>query len=87
MQTVEHLVSFRPASRYRLWREIAWRVRRALLGGAFADLSNEALANHHWAAESALLRAMRTGDVDRVREITSAHAEMGREMRYRRMLS
>lgn len=73
------------------------RVRRGLKGwiadlsamlgfGPFASMSDAKLADHHWAAESALLRAVRCGQTQSVVELTRLVRAMVREMRRRGMV-
>jgi hypothetical protein len=49
----------------------------------FAQLTNEKLADHRWATESALLRAVRCGQVQAVPDLTRLASSMEREMRRR----
>lgn len=52
----------------------------------FADFSDQKLADHRWALQSALFRAVRLhdmGDIDRLQKL---HDAMEREMRHRGLL-
>ncbi len=51
--------------------------------GAFSQMPDDKLADHCWAAESALLRAMRCSDVASVAELSTLTRAMEREMRRR----
>lgn len=52
----------------------------------FAGMEDQKLADHHWAVESALLRAMRLHDLQRVAEMREIHTAIEREMRRRHLL-
>lgn len=54
--------------------------------GPFAQLEDNKLSDHHWAVESALLRAVRLGHADMVAELTQRVCDMEREMRRRDLL-
>lgn len=58
-------------------------VAAALGLGPFASMSDAKLADHHWASESALLRAVRCGKTQSVAELTRLVRSMEREMRRR----
>lgn len=59
----------------------------SLLGlSPFARMSDAKLADHHWAAESALLRAVRCGQVQPVADLAGLVQSMEREMRRRGLM-
>ena len=72
-------------TRFAGWLDWFSRLSAIMGHGAFSRLSDQALADHHWASESALLRALRNGNVEQVKTLTPLIAAMEREMR-RRMI-
>ncbi len=52
----------------------------------FAGFSDQKLADHLWALQSALLRAARLRDVESIDRLQPLHDAMEREMRHRGLL-
>jgi len=70
------------APRRRLRDFLEWFA--AFMGvGPFSNFRDQELSDHHWAAQSGLLRAIRNSDLERVRRLSPLVAAMEREMRRR----
>lgn len=54
--------------------------------GTFSSMNDAKLVDHHWAAESALCRAVRLGQVQIIAELGPLVESMEREMRHRGMM-
>ncbi len=52
----------------------------------FYGVDNAKLADHYWATETALMRAVRCGDTERAGELQGLHRDIEREMRRRSLL-
>lgn len=52
----------------------------------FATLSDQKLADHRWAVQSALFRAVRLRDGEEIDRLQKLHDAMEREMRHRGLL-
>lgn len=53
---------------------------------SFEGIDDTKLADHYWAAESALLRAVRSADTKRIGQLHQLHSRIAREMRRRQIL-
>lgn len=63
-----------------------WRLWRYFSGGSFPWLDNDHLREHHYAIESACIRALRLGHAQQAIELAEQCVALEREMRWRGLL-
>lgn len=86
------MLSFTEFSFYIKPKPASWitRARIALLKlltpRPFADFPKQKLSDHHWAVQSALLRAVRLQDIDNIDRLQQLHEAMEMEMRFRGLM-
>lgn len=85
MLDITHFFQAQPVPRHPL-SMLVHAVTDALRPRPFSGVEDQKLSDHHWAAQSALLRATRLQDAARIADLLTLNNAIEREMRRRHLL-